>query len=776
MRNPLMKRVPREIKRDIGKYTALFLFITLIIGFVSGFIVSDDTMKSTYDHSFEKYNVEDGHFVLEKKASKKLIEKVEKKDVEVTELFFKDDYMEDGDDIRIFKNRKSVNKAGIWDGRLPRGEGEIALDRIYSVNNKIETGDKVKVGGKEYRVTGKVALSDYSSLFKDNAQFMFDANHFGVGLVTEEGFDRLSDRGLNYCYAWTDNEKTAKGSRDRVKKVRKALIKAAYPKIDEEALMAEVMETGKTPEKLIKEKQNPVKDFIGRDDNQAISFVGEDMGQDKVMIITILYLVMIVLAFIFAITEKSTIEKEAGEVGTLRASGLRRGELLFHYMLVPVIVTLVGAVIGNILGYTLIKNYIDSVYLNSYSLLPFDFMVSREAFVLTTVIPIIMIFIIAVIVIYKELRKPPIDFLRGELTKEKHVSGFALKKGPFLSRFRRRVLIQNIPAYIVMAFGIQIAVILLIFCLGLLPLLDHFKGEIIDSKIAEYQYVLKAPAKTDDKKAEKYQMTALKTEENAKDEITVYGVKRGSRYLEGIKLPKSEKRVLVSSAYADKYGLDKGDKIELAEEFKDDKYNFTIDGIYDYSGQMTVFIERSIFNKVFDRDKGEYTGYFSNVRLKDIPEDDVAAVMTEDDLTIVADQMNDSMSGIFQLFILFGVMIFVIVMYLLSKQIVDKNQKSISMVKILGYNDREITAIYNRNTLLVVALVLIVSIFIANYAFEAIYRAMMRFYAGWMTFYIDPSIFIKIGAIGIVSYLAVHFLQLRHVKKIDMAEALKGME
>lgn len=44
-KNPLNKRVPRELKQDIGKYLALLLFLTLTIGFVSGFLVAGGSMK-----------------------------------------------------------------------------------------------------------------------------------------------------------------------------------------------------------------------------------------------------------------------------------------------------------------------------------------------------------------------------------------------------------------------------------------------------------------------------------------------------------------------------------------------------------------------------------------------------------------------------------------------------------------------------------------------------------------------------------------------------------
>lgn len=43
--------------------------MTLTIGFISGFLVAGSSMKKTYDDSFEKYNIENGHFVLKNDLS-----------------------------------------------------------------------------------------------------------------------------------------------------------------------------------------------------------------------------------------------------------------------------------------------------------------------------------------------------------------------------------------------------------------------------------------------------------------------------------------------------------------------------------------------------------------------------------------------------------------------------------------------------------------------------------------------------------------------------------
>ena len=56
MKNPLKKRLPREFIGDFGKYLLIFLFMIGTIGFVSGFLVADDSMMKAYDESFEKYN------------------------------------------------------------------------------------------------------------------------------------------------------------------------------------------------------------------------------------------------------------------------------------------------------------------------------------------------------------------------------------------------------------------------------------------------------------------------------------------------------------------------------------------------------------------------------------------------------------------------------------------------------------------------------------------------------------------------------------------------
>ena len=83
MKNPLIKRLPRELKSELGKYIVLFIFMTAIIGFISGFFVASGSLKTAYDESFEKYNIEDGNFELYYEADASLIETLEKDGVTI---------------------------------------------------------------------------------------------------------------------------------------------------------------------------------------------------------------------------------------------------------------------------------------------------------------------------------------------------------------------------------------------------------------------------------------------------------------------------------------------------------------------------------------------------------------------------------------------------------------------------------------------------------------------------------------------------------------------
>ena len=363
MKNPLRKRLFRELKGEAGKYFVIFFLLMSIIGFVSGFLVADGSMLTAYNESFEKYNIEDGNFTVKEKVNRAQQKEIAKSDVTLYENFYAEPVLTNGSTMRIFKNREEVNRVCLMKGEFPESADEIAIDRMYADNNELSVGDIIteEEGRREWKITGLVALSDYSCLFSDNNDSMFDAVKFGVGIVTEEAFDTFNTDNMTCNYSWKYG-KEPKGETEE-KNVAEDFMKVLNNEVS--------LET-----------------FVPRYSNQAIQFTGEDMGSDRMMMIILLYIVIAILAFVFGITISNTIHKESTVIGTLRASGYTRRELILHYMTAPMLVTFAGAVVGNILGYTVLKNVCAGMYYGSYSLPTYVTLWNGEAFVMTTIVPV----------------------------------------------------------------------------------------------------------------------------------------------------------------------------------------------------------------------------------------------------------------------------------------------------------------------------------------------------------------------------------------------------
>lgn len=747
MRNPLIKRLPRELLSEITKYLVIFIFMTGTIGFISGFLVAGDSLKKSYDESFEKYNIEDGNFELLNKADENLINTLEEQDLKIyNNNYIQEDSVNDSV-IRLFLNREDVNKVCVIKGKLPNSEKEIAIDRMYANNNNISVGDKISVGGKKLKVTGFVALSDYSALFSNNNDLMFDSIKFGVGIITKDCFESFENANVHYSYSWKYNKS---------------------PKDDTEA-------KNKSDDFLkVLNKNTIITNYIPEISNQAIHFTGDDIGGDKGIMLTLLYVLIVIIAFVLAVTTSNTINSEASVIGTLRASGYTKGELLRHYMVLPLVVTVIGSCIGNILGYTVFEKVVANMYLGSYSLTTYVTRWNSEAFILTTIVPFIIMLVVNLFILMNKLSLSPLKFLRHNLKKREKKKVLKLTKFKFFTRFRLRVIFQNMPNYITLFIGILFASILLMFGLMMSPLLDNYKNEVVDNMISKYQYILKSQVETKTKDAEKYCASSLKTyfNEEKGEEISIYGIKEDSEYVD----IDFKDGVYISDGFAEKYSLKVNDSITLKDSYGDKTYTFKIDGIYYYPASLSIFMDSKKFNETFDKDEDYFNGYFSNEEITDIDSKYIATTITKDDMIKFSRQLDVSMGNTFYMVNVFSVILYLLLMYLLSKLIIEKNSSSISMVKILGYNNYEIGRLYIIATSIVVVISVALSIPISVLVMKGLFRVMMSEYTGWFSFYINPKVYLEIFLSGVLSYVVIAALQLFKIKKIPLDEALKNME
>lgn len=755
------------------------------IGLISGFLVADGSMIKAYNDSFDKYNIEDGHFRLNDSLSKENKKTLEKEGVTIYNLNYIEEEVESSSTIRLFKPRNKVNQVCIMEGKLPQRKNEIAIDRMYADNNNYQVGQTIKVGKKKLKITGLVALSDYSALFSKNSDLMFDSVKFGVGIVSKEEFKSFKDAKIYYNYAWTYNED-----------------------VD-----SEVNASNDFLNVLVKNVSG-IDDYIPQYANQAIHFTGDDMGGDEAMMTVLLYIIIGILAFVFAITTKNTIESEAPMIGTLRAMGYTKKEMLIQYMTLPILVSLVACIVGNILGYTYFKDVMAGLYYGSYSLPTYVTIWSGDAFIKTTIIPFIMMVLINYGILMKSLKLSPLKFMKRDIKKvKKNKQTLVLHRLGFFSQFRLSVILNNLSGYITLFVGVLFAIILLMFGMDMHPILDHYQDIVVNNMIAKYQYILNTPEsvdttaieqvfqtipqefrdsflnliddqydemydnyKTKTKGAEAFSLYSLKTlpESTIEEDISLYGLQNNSQYIHIKSLPK--KGVYISKDVADKYNLKKGDRISLKESYKDLRYTFEIKGIYDAPGSMALYMSKSYFNEVFNCQDGYFNGYFSNKKITDLKDDYITSTITQDDLTKVSRQLNVSMGKMFYLVEGFAMVMFIMLIYLLTKMIIENNKVSISMVKILGYTSKEIQKMYVHATTIVILISTLLSFGITTWILSYAFKIVFEEYAGWLPFYVEGSVYIKMFIMTVISYLFVMMIQMRKIKKIPMDEALKNVE
>ncbi|WP_308619504.1 FtsX-like permease family protein [uncultured Eubacterium sp.] len=904
MHNPLNKRFKRDLRSDAGKYVAIFLFIVFFIGAASGFMVADNSVFAQFKTADVEYNVEDGHLAFNVKPSTDVLSKIESQnDLKLYDLNYKEETIKHGKTLRIYKVRNELNKECLMSGEMPKAENEIAVDRMFAENNKIAVGDNVNINSKNYIVSGLIALSDYSALFKSNGDMMFDAVGFGVAVMTNDGYNTIETAHETVNYAWkynspvedeeTENAKSEllmKSLEKILKEYDEPLIQAQVDSLYDDAkpyinrLKAEfesaekqleskylsaivhtnANDTAKMAKELgITEKQYKnlkqvledaekdsdkwdfdsldsapkinlddyktssdmdfdemyeeiykvvdavsgaglydcsqiyrdlaslkkitdkfsiddsgvlnITDYSAKYTNKSIMYAREDSTSDKATMMLMTYIVMVMIAFLFAVTTSNTISKEANVIGTLRAMGYSKGELIGHYIFLPMVVTVVAGIVGNVLGYTAFQKVFESVYYSNYSFPTYKMLWNMNAFLETTVVPFVLMLLVNFVMLSKKLKISPLNFIRGELKESGQKRLIKLpKEMPFFSKFRLRILFQNVPSYLTLALGVFLAGTLVVFGSMYGPLLDDYANIVKENQISKYQYVMINEAETKVSDAEKFCMTSLQTTDKKfiADDVTIYGVENQSKYIKE-NIPAGE--VLVSSAMADKFNLSIGDEVTLKEAYKEKNYSFKVGGIYNYDAAITVFINRTDYIEQFNEDSNYFNGYFSNKKLNDLDDADVATVITEKDLTKVVTQMQVSMTEFVKVFKALGVVIFLLVMFILTKQIIEKNSKSVSMAKILGFSDSEIGKLYIVITSFVVVASLLVSVPLISLALRWCFKSYLYTQmTGYIPYIVSNSCYVTMVVLGIVSYAVVACLMLLKIKKTPLGEALKN--
>ena len=811
MATPLRKRLPREFKNNLGRYLGMILLMVMAIALTSGFLVSATSIQVIDSRSRDTYNVEDGRFTTNFEADDESIAAVEALGATVYKLFYADMPLTvPGNDtditVRVFENRTEVDLPAYIEGQAPAADNEIALNRNFCDNLDLDLGDTVQVAGEDFVLVGKVSLPDQVTTFRRNTDFIFNSLQFCVAQVTSETYERIAASGSQYNYAFVLDDRDM----------------ALVDRISFESDLAEALS----------DNGEVLTDLVDWEGNQGIVYATDDVEGDILMWEVLLMLLIVIMAFVFVVLTNANIEEESSVIGTLLASGYRKRELIFHYMTLPLIVGIVGCVAGTALGRLVFVEPMKNLYYNSYCFPPFEQHWNTKVFLITSVVPFVLLVGITLGGLLSKMNATPLQFLRHEIGRRSKSGGVRLPDWiPFPVRFRLRVFTRNWTHFLTLFFGIAFGSLLLLFGFCMMPLVQHNADTMAESVAAEHVYTLKAPleidgtdmqresfeaaetlATTEDlselnpddilpmlllsqevdqdanpvniyensqeaiDQAEKFAATTLEVDRRMggqKEETTVYGIQPESRYWDFVKV--SSDGVDVGAGLAKKCGLEEGSTYEFYDKYEDKSYSFTVEHVVGAQSDMATYMRIDSFNQVFDQEPDNFNGYASDLPLNF---DDRYLVndLTPESMQGIADQMSDSMGSIANMMIFVAVPIYLVLIYLLTKTVIDRNARAISYMKVFGYHDPEVSKLYVRSITVTVLVSLVLCIPLLIWALTMLVDFVFMSYAGNLEMYIQPLAVGKELALGVVTYAVVAFLHVRAIRKVPLALAMKAAE
>ena len=753
MKNPLNRSLWREFKQNLTRYLSISIVLIVMISAVSGFLTVVYSVKDLLYKNQDECNVEDGQFAVTQTLNKDTKDKIEDLDLNLYENFYSEQDLSDDTMIRIYKNREKVDIATVYEGRLPKNKHEIALDRLFAEKNDYKVGETIHLNGEDIKIVGFIAVPDYTSLIEKNNDLMMDAIHFGVAIVDNKTFDEFAEKNITYNYSYVLDKKDAsdKENYDKLNDIRDICLENGY-------MLTNMMTS---------------------DMNQTISFLPNDMGGDIPMIKALLYIILVILAFIFVVISETIIDEESTVIGTLLASGYTKNELIRHYMVLPIIITIVSCIIGNIVGYLVFPPYFKDMYYGSYCLPPLKVQFIPEAFVTTTIIPLVFMLVINYLMLRHKLNISPIRFLRRDTHKNRIKQHIKLKHGSFFRRFQIRVILQNKGSYFTLFIGILFASFILMFGIVMGPCIDNYLQNSEDSVKADYQYVLKQPVDIKNAEdAEKLTITSLETYYKAGDldlDVSFYGIDNDSKYYDDISLPSKDDEITISYDFAQKMGLKKGDKITFTNPYTEKDYKFKVYDIYDYKAGFSAYMTQKNLNDMIDQDKNYYNAYLSYKKL-DIKDEYIQSKLTRNDVVKIGEQVTSSFGQMIPIMTTVSIIIYLVVMYILTKLVMDRNATNMSFLKVMGYDDKEISKLYLKASTIVVVISLIICAPFSYYLMDVLFKfAFMRF-TSYIEMYMPYYLHIVVFVVGLLVYSLVNFILNRSIKKVDLGESLKESE
>ncbi len=849
MNGILRKRFPRQIKADFFRLGSLFLMIAMCMYIVIALVDAAETVIRGTEKNQIETGLEDGQFTVFNALTDEQLKEITDAGVTLEPHISYDLTLDDGSVIRIFENRKLIDRVVLDTGREADTDNEIVLEKRYCEEHDINVGDVLEIGGEEITVTGIGSSVDYDAVLRKLSDTAVDSTVFGTGFVSSEGYDHLKNIGkagteeLTYAFILND----AMSSGDLKQMVRdfdfdyktvddpyyKEILDDTYGKKDEitdgindlvqgtdelrdgagelkdgaeelkdgteelydgakelydgteelydgtEELYDGVLELQEKSDELIDEIFTETPDnltaFLLKEDNLRIGGASGDIEINKMIGMVAGIVVIILFTYVLSVFVIHQIQEESSTIGALYALGVKKKDLMRHYIFFPTVISFLGGIVGAVFGLSGIgSSWQMSDSYNYYSIPSFDKVIPPYLIAYAVIMPPVVSVIVNFMVINKSLSRTALSLIRNEqkLSRSKDIT---LPDMPFMKKFKLRQMLRERRIALTVVIGMVIS--LLIFMLGLncYVLCKSIGDRSSEDTLYEYMYTYKYPSKEVPVGGEACFVTSLQKESLGYTlDVTVMGIDDDNPYIP-VKTVKGKNKIVASDAVAGKYGLRTGDKLILTDNAGDMDYAFTVEDIVPYCVGLTVFMDIDSARELFDEDDDYYNVVMSDHEL-DIEEGRIFSITTKEDIDKASGIFVDLMAPLFTLLMIMSTVIFCLVIYLMTSVMIDRASFGISLVKIFGFNRKEVKKLYLDGNRTVIMLGALVSIPIAKVITDKMFPMFVSNVACGLPlefrWYYYPVIWLAI----IAFYSLISLLLTGKLNRMTPAEVLKNRE
>ena len=541
-----------------------------------------------------------------------------------------------------------------------------------------------------------------------------------------------------------------------------------------------------------------------RSDDQSYSnFInnGKSVSNLSIVFPTIFFIVAILISLI---SMSRMVEDDRIVIGTLKSLGFENKDIRKKYLLYSGISTLLGGILGALLGFFGLSKFIWDIYKILFDIPVFQYDFNPINALLGIFIAMFCICGTTLLTIRKVVCEKPSDLMRPKAPENgKRV---LLEHLPFLwnrIRFSNKVTIRNLFRYKKRVFmtvgGIMGCTALMLTGFGIRDSIAgipekqykqvfHFDemalltGDINEKTLDEafkdprISNRLSVHLETSFKiSSYDVQLFIPEKEENIKDILELRDVASSSL------LNLEEDKVILSSKLAHLIHKKVGDTITMVDSnYKE--YSFVISGICEnyvghyvfmnfstYEKNIRSFTPNVVYFNIFDMTQEE------EIITDLLKKDSVMSVLSVDLTMHHIDDMLSSLNSVVVILILLSGSLSFVVLYNLSYINISERKREIATLKVLGFKDQEVDHYITKEILILTFLGIILGLFFGTFLINIIMDTIeienLKF-----LHYIANSSFLITSLMILLFTLIVNRIIHYALKKIDMIESLKSVE